>query len=207
LWEKIDPMRYAHIDALEQNPAEVWEVLFKELKSVLDRAEPNDGHRGLHDLERMGVLQTVITQNVDGLHQRAGSGDVIEFHGTFARQSCMRCSRGVDSNAITLDELPPRCACGGVLRPDVVMFGEAIPFDALRRAQQIAANCDIMLVIGTSATVEPAASLPLIAKQAGAFLIEVNPERTPLTRFSDLTLLGAAGEMVRRLAAEVEIRR
>ena len=205
LWEKVDPMKYAHIDAYQRNPAEVWDVLFMGLKDVLDRAAPNDGHRGLYALEAMGRLQTIITQNIDGLHQAAGNRDVIEFHGTFADQRCMQCDVRIASRRVSLERLPPRCACGGILRPDVVMFGEMIPMHHLQRAQMLASNCDLMLVVGTSATVEPAAYLPVIAKRTGATIIEINPEATPLTHHvSDITLLGGAGAMLTKLVSAVE---
>ena len=205
LWEKYDPMKYAHISAFEQNPAEVWQVLFLGLKQYLENAQPNDAHLGLHRLQQLGILQTVITQNIDGLHQNAGNEDVVEFHGTFARQYCMDCGRPAALRDLNLSSLPPRCRCGGVIRPDVVMFGEAIPFDALRRSQMLAAACDVMLVIGTSATVEPAAHLPVIAKRSGARIIEINAEATPLSRHvSDITLLGQAGATMRRLLCTLE---
>jgi NAD-dependent deacetylase len=204
LWEKIDPMKYAHIDAYEQDPEAVWRVLFMELKDVLGKARPNAGHHGLYHLEQMGILKTVITQNIDGLHQQAGSRDVIEFHGTFAFQRCMACGQKLDSKQVTLETLPPRCACGGVLRPDVIMFGEIIPMQDLQRSQMLAATCDAMLVVGTSATVQPAAYLPVIAKRSGAAIVEINAEPTPLTvGISDVTLIGKAGEMMRELVAAV----
>ena len=204
LWEKYDPMKYAHIDAFARDPAEVWRVLFMGLKHHLQQAQPNDAHIGLYRLQQMGKLQTVVTQNVDGMHQRAGNEDVIEFHGTFASQHCMRCAQPVSSSDLSFAVLPPRCPCGGVIRPDVVMFGEAIPIEALKRSQALAATCDLMLVIGTSATVEPAAHLPVIAKRGGARVIEINAEATPLTRYvSDITLLGQAGATMRRLLAEL----
>jgi len=205
LWEKIDPMKYAHIDAYEKDPGEVWEVLFSGLKDVLDKASPNEGHLGLSKLEQMGLLQTIVTQNIDGLHQQAGSNDVIEFHGTFASQRCMRCDGSVDSRTLSMDPLPPKCSCGGILRPDVVMFGELIPMDALQRAQAFASTCDVMMVVGTSAAVEPAAYLPVIAKRAGATIIEINPESTPLTgRVTDIALLGEAGRVMRELIEAVK---
>jgi NAD-dependent deacetylase len=205
LWEKIDPMKYAHIDAYMQDPEEVWRVLFMALKRVLDKARPNGGHEGLFQLEEMGILKTIITQNIDGLHQNAGSRDVIEFHGTFATQSCMRCGRVLDSRRVPLDILPPRCACSGILRPDVVMFGEIIPEDHLQRAQTLAAACDAMLVVGTSATVQPAAYLPVIAKRSGAVVVEINAQPTPLTgTICDVTLIGQAGQVMRDLVAAVD---
>ncbi|BBO85519.1 NAD-dependent deacylase [Desulfosarcina ovata subsp. sediminis] len=200
LWEKLDPMKYAHIDAFLEDPETVWNVLIKEMKMVLDKARPNTAHVGLADLERMGILQTVITQNVDGLHQRAGNSDVIEFHGSFAWQRCQTCDWTIETSRVDLSEIPPRCRCGGILRPDCIFFGEMIPHDALLRSQQISAACDVMLVVGTSATVQPAASMPFIARDNGAVVIEINPEPTSLTRrISNLPLLGAAGTILPRL--------
>jgi NAD-dependent deacetylase len=208
LWEKIDPMKYAHIDALENNPVEVWQVLFRGIADLLRTAVPNAGHTGLRQLETMGIVQTIITQNVDGLHQMAGSSDVIEFHGTHTMLRCMGCHVRSDWQAISDDQIPPVCPCGAYLRPDVVMFGEPIDGGLLRRSRMLSARCDVMLVVGTSATVEPAAYLPLIAKDNGAFIIEINPEPTPLTgRISDVTLLGPAGEMMDRIVAAVAARR
>lgn len=203
LWEKINP-KYAHIDALQSNPAEVWQVLFIEIAKLIVKAAPNAGHRGLRQLEQIGVLQTIITQNVDGLHQAAGSTDVIEFHGTHAQLRCMSCRRQYPWQDVSLEAVPPLCRCGGFLRPDVVMFGEDIDTALLHRSQTLAADCDVMLVVGTSATVEPAAYLPVIAKHNGAFIVEINPEPTPLThRIADVTLLGSAGEMVDRIVQRV----
>jgi NAD-dependent deacetylase len=205
LWEKIDPMKYAHISAYQRDPAKVWDVLFLVLKSTLEKARPNQGHHGLFRLEQLGLLSTIITQNIDGLHQQAGSRDVIEFHGTFTRHSCMTCRRRMDSKRVDLAQLPPRCSCGGTLRPDVVMFGEPIDAGHLHRSQMLASVCDTMLVVGTSATVEPAAYLPVIAKRSGATIVEINPDRTPLSRqISDITLLGPAGEMLEQLVDAVE---
>lgn len=205
LWEKIDPMTFAHIDAYKRDPENAWKVLYRELKDVLDRAKPNDGHLGLSQLETMGLLKTIITQNIDGLHQYSGSKDVIEFHGSFASQHCMVCGKAVASHHISHACLPPRCACGGVLRPDVIMFGELISPEHLQRSQMLASTCDVMMVVGTSATVEPAAHLPVIAKRAGATIIEINPEFTPLTdRVSDITLLGNAGRVMRELLETVK---
>ncbi len=205
LWEKIDPMKYAHIDALVSDPASVWRVLIKDMKVLLDRARPNDAHKGLARLEEMGLLEAVITQNIDGLHQMAGSRDVIEFHGSFARQRCMDCGRRMATADVDLHELPPRCDCGGVLRPEAVFFGELIPPEHLLRSQQLAAQCDVMLVIGTSAVVQPFASLPAIARGAGATVIEINPEQTPLTgETSQYLLAGKAGEVMRALVGIIE---
>ncbi len=207
LWEKIDPMTVAHIDAFLDDPKRVWQVLIKRMAAVLDRARPNPAHMGLVDLERIGILQTVITQNVDGLHQMAGNSDVIEFHGNFAWLRCLNCDGRIPSATVDLAEIPPRCACGGILRPDCVFFGETIPREALIRSQQVSAASDAMLVIGTSATVQPAASMPLIAKDNGAVIIEINPEPTLLsTHISTLTLLGRAGAIVVQLVSAIRRR-
>lgn len=127
VWEKIDPMEYAHIDAFMNDPVKVWNVLLKDMKHLLEQAEPHAGHTALAELENRGLLKTIITQNVDGLHQRAGNTDVIEFHGTFAQYRCLACEQRVDSAGIDIREMPPRCACGGIWRPEVVFFGEMIP--------------------------------------------------------------------------------
>ncbi len=205
LWEKIDPMKYAHIDAFEKDPEAVWRVLFLEMEHCLGKARPNAAHKGLFHLEQMGILKTVITQNIDGLHQQAGHRDVIEFHGTFAYQRCMSCGMKLASGRLRLETLPPRCACGGVLRPDVIMFGELIAEQALQRSQMLASTCDAMLVVGTSATVQPAAYLPVIAKRSGATIVEINAEPTPLSgRISDVSLIGKAGATMRELVAAVK---
>ena len=205
LWEKFDPMEYAHIDAFIRDPAKVWNVLIKGMKEIIDAAKPNDAHNGLAKLEEMGILQTVITQNVDGLHQMAGNTDVIEFHGNFSWQRCMNCNCRLETAKIDITQIPPRCNCGGIFRPECVFFGEMIPPQHLYRSKKVASECEIMLVVGTSALVQPAAFMPSIAKRAGAKIIEINTERTPLSRgTSDYILMGKAGEIMKRLTFELD---
>jgi NAD-dependent deacetylase len=205
LWEKYDPMEVAHIDSFLRDPAKAWNLLFKDMKEVLDNATPNDGHKGLAKLEQLGILKTIITQNVDGLHQMAGNSDVIEFHGNMAWHRCMDCNKRYETGGIDISQLPPRCECGGILRPDAVLFGEMIPPDALGRSRQVATDCDLMLVMGTSAVVHPAAMIPVIARESGAKVIEINPERTPLTgEISDYLILGKGGEVMNRIMADLE---
>jgi len=205
IWEKFDPMEYAHIDAFMTDPVKVWNALLKDMKGIIDRAKPNDGHLGLARLETLGKLNTVITQNVDGLHQLAGNTDVIEFHGNFAWHFCLACGRRVKTGQIDLSEIPPKCPCGGIYRPDCVFFGEMIPSQALYRSRQAASTCDLMLVVGTSAVVQPAALMPVVAKQAGAKVIEINPETTPLTgSISDYLIQGKAGETLAAILSELE---
>ena len=205
VWEKFDPMEYAHIDAFLNNPEKVWREFLKLLKETLDRAVPNEAHNGLARLEKMGRLNTIITQNVDGLHQTAGNTDVIEFHGTFAWYRCMDCSTRRPNSRIDATRMPPRCECGGIYRPECVFFGEMIPPRLLWRSEQVASECDVMLVVGTSAVVQPAAQMPVIAKESGARVIEINPEQTPLTGpISDCFLKGEAGQIVSRIVRELE---
>jgi NAD-dependent deacetylase len=207
LWERFDPMEIAHIDAFMRDPAKVWNILVKEMKTIVDAARPNDAHKGLARLEKMGRLKTVITQNIDGLHQAAGNTDVIEFHGNFAWQRCMDCSRKYETSKVDISEIPPRCHCGGILRPDAVFFGELIPTDAMWRSRQAAFDCDLMLVVGTSAVVQPAALMPVYAKQNGAKVVEINPESTPLTgEISDYLIMGKAGEVMNRIIAQMDSR-
>ncbi len=205
LWERFDPMEIAHIDALTRDPAKVWRVLVKEMKEIVDRAKPNNAHKGLAKLEKQNKLKTIITQNIDGLHQVAGNTDVIEFHGSFAWQRCMVCDKKYETRKVDVSEIPPRCECSGILRPDAVFFGEMIPTDAMRRSRQAATDCDLMLVVGTSAVVQPAAMMPVIAKNAGAKIVEINPERTPLTNeISDYLIMGKAGEVMNRIIEAME---
>ena len=205
LWEKYDPMEVAHIDSFLQDPVKVWNLLIKDMKGVIDQAQPNECHKGLARLEALGKLQTVITQNVDGLHQMAGNTDVIEFHGTFAWQRCMECNTHVETRNVDISEIPPRCDCGGILRPNVVFFGEMIPQEAHWRSHQVATDCDVMLVIGTSGVVEPAAMMPVVAKESGAKIIEINPESTPLTGdISDYLIKGRAGDVTNGIIEELE---
>lgn len=203
VWEKIDPS-YADIDRFMRDPADVWNVLIKDMKAIIDKATPNNGHKGLATLEARGKLNTIITQNVDGLHQMAGNTDVIEFHGSFAWMRCLDCEERCETSKVELTEIPPRCKCGGIYRPEVIFFGEMIPHEALFRSQKIASECDVMLVVGTSATVHPAAMMPVVAKENGAKIIEINLDETPLTgRVSDYLVKGKAGQMMNAILAEM----
>jgi NAD-dependent deacetylase len=204
LWERFDPKEF-YIDAFMRDPAKVWKILVKEMKEKLDRAKPNDGHKGLAKLEARDKLKTIITQNIDGLHQAAGNTDVIEFHGTFAWQRCMDCNKKYETRKVDISEIPPRCECGGILRPDIVFFDEIIPAEARRRSRQAATDCDLMLVIGASAVVQPAAMIPVIAKDNGAKIVEINPERTLFTdQISDYLIMGKAGEVMNRIMSDLQ---
>ena len=203
LWEKFDPMEYATIDAFQRHPERVWEMI-KEMNALLESAEPNPAHTGLARLEELGVLSGIITQNIDNLHQEGGSKNVVEFHGNGRRLVCLECNASQDAEQARArweEEFPPRCpACKTILKPDVVFFGEAIPPEALRDASELSCSCAVMLVAGTSATVAPASSLPLLARASGADLVEVNLEPTPLTPSTAISLRGRTGEVLPALA-------
>ena len=205
LWEKFDPIEVGHIDSFMRDPEKVWRLLISEMRGVLETARPNPGHLGLARLEGLGKLKTVITQNIDGLHQLAGNTDVIEFHGNFAWLRCLDCGSREQTVAVDLAQMPPRCACGGIYRPECVFFGEGIPPMDLDRSQIAASSCDLMLVVGCSAVVQPAALMPVIARQSGATVIEINPEPTPLTgTTSILRVPEKAGKAMQAIVAAVE---
>lgn len=199
LWEKMDPMEFAHIEAFRRDPTKYWSIRGPFVRD-LRRIKPNAAHLTLARMEEEGYLGAVITQNIDGLHQTAGSKNVIEFHGNVRELYCMECRGRIRADDAPLDDNPPRCTCGGVLRPDVVFFGEAVPPGPMIKSQEIAMSCAVLLVVGTSGVVQPAASIPVMAGRAGALVIEVNPEETPLTEFcSNIFLPGRAGDVLPRL--------
>ena len=174
LWTKYDPFEYGYIDSFRANPEKVWKMLM-EMDALVEGVKPNEAHLALGELEKLGIIKMVITQNVDSLHQRGGSSNVVEFHGNFRRLHCDNCQKPFLRAEISLEKLPPLCSCGGPIRPDVILFGEGIPAEAYSRAFDAAEKCDLMVVIGTSASVAPASQLPLIAKSRGAHVLEINP--------------------------------
>lgn len=205
LWSRFDPAEYATISAFRANPEKVWNML-KELEVIVNGAEPNAAHMGLGELERMGYLDCVITQNVDNLHQAGGSKNVIEYHGNSKTLFCLRCGKSYKENE-RRGTYPPRCECDMVLKPDVIFFGEAIPQEAMDRSFRLASSCQAVLVVGTSALVYPANSIPAIAKQNGAKIIEINTERTHLTdSITDIFLQGGAGAVISSLVEEIKKR-
>ncbi len=203
MWEKYDPMEYATIGAFRKDPEKVWGML-SEMVDLLSRAVPNPAHLGLAEMERRGVLRTVITQNVDGLHQAAGSRRVIEFHGNAEELICLSCWKRYPARVKIREGIPPRCACGKILKPNLVLFGEPIPWEAQEEAETEAKRCSVLLVIGMSAQVAPACDIPLLSKRSGAVIIEINPEETLLTgSVTDLYIRENAGYAVSRLFEEI----
>jgi NAD-dependent deacetylase len=182
LWEKYDPMEYAQIDSFVRHPEKVWTML-REMGSLILTAEPSPAHRAIGGLEKAGLLNAVITQNVDGLHQLAGNTNVIEYHGNHRQMKCPGCSARKPFNEDSLKALPyPTCErCGGPFKPDVVFFGEPIPVQAMLRANEEARRCKVMIIVGTSGVVYPAAEIPYMAASDGAVVIEINVSPTPFT--------------------------
>jgi NAD-dependent deacetylase len=210
LWERMRPEDLATPEAFRRDPGQVWRwYAWRHGQAVA--ARPNPAHLALAGWDELFPSFVVITQNVDGLHRRAGSRDVLELHGTILQARCERCSARRDMGEAIAEspEEPPRCGCGGRFRPDVVWFGEVLDEGVLSRAAEEAASCDLFVSIGTSSSVYPAAGLIDIARRTGACFVEINPEPTPFSGVADLRLAGPAGEEVPRLTERLaeEIRR
>lgn len=203
IWAKYDPMEYATIDALRRDPAKVWEFYALRFERLMT-AEPNAGHLALAELERREIVAAVVTQNIDGLHERAGSREVVEVHGSIRSASCLECGERVPIEDViaALGEAPvPLCPrCGAVLKPDVVMFGELLPAAAIDRATELAREAGLMLVVGSSLEVYPVAGLPEAAVSAGGALAIVNRGTTPFDRLASVRIDGGAGETLSALA-------
>ena len=208
LWTKFDPYKVAHIETFRKDPAQYWTYSLEHRRAD---AEPNPAHHALVDLEERGHLRAVVTQNTDGLHQRAGSRDVIELHGSSHGVTCLDCGAQfprAEIDARNRAHCPPTCpTCGGsLLKPTVVLFGEALPESALRQARQLAMAADVVLIVGSSLQVYPAAGIPRLAREHGAELCIINAEPTPFDDAASVVIHGKAGEVlpevVRRIAPE-----
>ncbi len=206
LWARYDPMEVASLLSFRYHPERFFEWVRPLVRQML-AAEPNPAHQAIARLEQAGRVQAVITQNIDGLHQRAGSQQVYEIHGTLETATCVRCYTKYPSEVYLEDFLAtgavPHCpACGGVLKPDVVLFGEQLPWEVWRAAEQAARSCDLMLVAGSSLEVTPAAELPLLAAQNGAALIIVNNTPTYLDVRADVVIHADVAEVLPQIAAQ-----
>ena len=173
LWNQYDP-KFIELDFFYSNPKRSWEEMKKIFFTCMDEAKPNKAHEVIAQLEKRGGFQGVITQNIDGLHQKAGSKNVQEFHGTIHQMHCISCGRKYKTEDVSLEQLPPTCFCGGILKPDFVFYGEGINTSVYNTSAEMAASCDVMIIVGTAGQVMPACSLPLAAKQYGTKIIEVN---------------------------------
>ncbi|HVK54874.1 MAG TPA: NAD-dependent deacylase [Burkholderiales bacterium] len=202
LWARYDPHQLATAEGFASNPKLVWEW-YEWRRQIISKVRPNPGHVALAEMERLFPKYSLITQNVDALHERSGSKDVIELHGNIHRNKCFVEGIVIDSWPSD-DSVPPRCPrCSGWLRPDVVWFGESLPLAALAHAELSAMTCEVFLSVGTSSQVHPAAGLADAAKAAGAVIVEINLEKTPLTKTADYSLRGKAGELLPALVTAI----
>ena len=198
LWRQYRAEDLATPEAFLRDPKLVWEW-YDWRRQLIAKCQPNPAHFSIAFLERQAPEFLLITQNVDGLHRLAGSVGMVELHGNLWRVRCLQDGSITERLDVPLETIPPRCECGGGLRPDVVWFGEALPSDALQQAFNAAESCNVFLVVGTSAVVQPAASLPMVARNKGAYVVEVNLEPTPLTPIAHESHHGKAGEILPRL--------
>lgn len=211
IWTKYGEPPMDGYQIFMKDPKKAWEENlnpkgpYAGLREALEQAEPNPGHTALAELEDMGILKSIITQNIDDLHRSAGSNRVLEIHGNVSLLRCMSCNTRLHREDVSLDVLPPLCQqCSGVLKSDIVMFGEPIPPDVLRSCQEETARCDCMLVLGTSATVYPAASFPQEVRRRRRPLIEINLYESEITPMCRISLRGTTGEVLPRLIEEIK---
>lgn len=201
LWAQYDPMEMASQEGFLRNPKLVWEW-YEYRFGMVKSAQPNTGHLAIAELEQFVPTVTVITQNIDGLHRLAGSSHVLEIHGSIQRYKCLHGRHTGFSldDIMAQGEKPPRCpTCGDLVRPDVVWFGEYLPEDIMQKAYEASQRCDVMLVVGTSGVVQPAASLPYIAARTGAMIVDINPERDEIGEMADHFLQGKGGVILPEL--------
>jgi NAD-dependent deacetylase len=194
IWETYDFTKLATPEGFREDPHLVWEW-YQLRQREMKKAKPNPAHETIARMEGHFEEFAVLTQNIDGMHRRAGSRKVIELHGNIWRMRCPRDGTVIDLSE-PVEDIPPVCQCGSILRPDVVWFGEQLPYGVLDAASQAASNSDVMFVIGTSAVVYPAAALPVLTKNKGGLVIEINIEKTELSSYADFSLFGRAGELM-----------
>ena len=195
LWEKFKPEDLATPSAFQRNPQLVWEWYAYRRKKI-QSVKPNPAHVAIAKMEKMFPEFLLVTQNIDNLHQKAGSRKLVELHGNINRNKCFTCEKISSDSKSDSKTVPPLCPCGGYLRPDVVWFGELLPEKALEPAQRASIEAELFFSVGTSALVYPAASLPFLAKEAGAFVVEINTGETEISPAVDELLLGKAGEIL-----------
>lgn len=205
LWQKMKPEELANFNAFMRNPDLVTEW-YSHRRKIMHEVQPNPGHYAIAELEKYFKEFFVVTQNVDNLHRRAGSKNVYELHGNIERNYCIKCKKFHDLGS-SYPNKAVYCECGGLIRPDVVWFGEMLPEDEYQGAVMAAKNCDVCFSVGTSAVVFPAAYIPIYAKQSGAFLIEINPNPTELSSVANLVLQGKSGEILPLIVEEFKKRK
>ena len=199
LWEKVDPMEVAHIDVFRRDPVRFWSFYGARFASLRDK-QPNGAHEALVELESRGLLDAVVTQNIDMLHHRAGTRELIEVHGTIAHASCLECEASYELDDVrarlAADGEVPRCDCGAVLKPDVVLFGEMLPAGAMERATELVIDADVLLCVGSSLEVYPVAGLPAVTRSCGGAVAIVTQGPTP---FDDAAEIKLEGDVVSEL--------
>ena len=198
LWKNYDVMQLATIEAFYDNPKLVWEW-YNERRNNIFKANPNFGHVAIAELEKYANV-TILTQNIDGLHQRAGSTNVLELHGSIVKIKCSVCNFR-DEITTEFSEIPPLCKCGNLVRPDVVWFGESLSEDVWQKALVLANQCDLMIIAGTSLVVSPANTLPIYAKKNNAMLIEINPNKTEMSSEMDLVIRSSSANALPKLVS------
>lgn len=202
IWEKFKPEELANFETFLNNPDFVWNW-YQHRREIMRDVKPNVGHFALAEMEIIFDDFNLITQNIDNLHIRAGSKNVTELHGNIERNYCIKCNQFY--NEVSVEEKKVlKCECGGLIRPDVVWFGELLPVESISFAEQSAINSEVFFSIGTSAEVYPAAMLPVTARRAGAYVVEINPQYTSISDYVDETILGKSGEVLTELLKEIK---
>lgn len=202
IWNKLKPEELANFNAFMRNPQMVWEW-YNHRKKIIHESKPNSGHIAIAEFEKYFDDVTVVTQNIDNLHRRAGSKKIYELHGNIERNYCINCKTFYNEE-LDFSEGVPKCKCGGLIRPDVVWFGEFLPADQLEASERAAINSDIFFVVGTSAVVYPAAGLVYTAKRSGSYIVEVNIEETDVSSIADISFFGEAGKVLPEILEEVK---
>lgn len=205
IWNKIKPEELANFDAFLKNPELVWEW-YNHRKKIIHESKPNAGHFAISEMQSaLGGFNevTVITQNIDNLHRRAGSKIIYELHGNIERNFCIKCKTFYNEE-LDFSKGVPKCKCGGLIRPDVVWFGEYLPEDQFEASEKAARNSEVFFIVGTSAVVYPAAGLVFTAKQNGAYLVEINIEETEISSLADVSFFGEAGKILPKIMKEIK---
>jgi len=204
IWNKYDP-KTLELDFFHTHPKESWSVIRELFYEFFGNAKANKAHTTLAKLEQENIIKCVITQNIDNLHQQAGSKEVHEFHGNSQQLVCTQCRNYYSINDIDFENLPPYCKCSGLIKPDFIFFGEGIPMDAYQKSMEAASKSDVVIVIGSTGEVMPAAQIPYVAKQNGATIIEVNPGKSNFTnQITDIHLQGKAGEIMHKVYKKIK---
>jgi len=203
IWNKLRPEELANFDAFMRNPEMVWEW-YNHRKKIIHEAKPNAAHLAIAEMQNHFKNVTVVTQNIDNFHRRAGSSNIFELHGNIERNFCINCKKYYNEE-LDFSAGVPKCDCGGLIRPDVVWFGEYLPEDQFLGGEKAAINSDVFFVVGTSAVVYPAAGLVYTAKQSGSTIVEINIEETPLSSIANYSFFGKAGEILPRILEEYKV--